>query len=116
MGTLRAPPPCKTFLNSPETTPKSCVASFLKQRKARIGHLALRKSLAEGNKNNAGVRSSQDGSSIIEGEKIADGLLLGTERDAVSGSVVGFHLTPPPGISIPLSWYSFVNCNRFVFY
>ncbi|KAE9464723.1 hypothetical protein C3L33_03360, partial [Rhododendron williamsianum] len=74
MGTLRAPPPlhpCTSFLNSPETTPKSCAASFLRQGKTKIGYLALRRSLADGNKNNGGVRSMQDGSSIIEGGKKA---------------------------------------------
>ncbi|KAI8565065.1 hypothetical protein RHMOL_Rhmol03G0231800 [Rhododendron molle] len=102
MGTLRAPPPlhpCTSFLNFPETTPKSCAASFLRQRKTKIGYLALRRSLADGNKNKGGVQSSQDGSSIIEVGKKAEGFLLGAERDAVSGSVVGFHLIPPPGDS-----------------
>ncbi|KAF7149286.1 hypothetical protein RHSIM_Rhsim03G0209200 [Rhododendron simsii] len=102
MGTLRAPPPlhpCTSFLNSPETTPKSCPASFLRQRKTKIGYLALRRSLADGNKNKGGVRSSQDGSSTIQGGKKAEGFLLGAERDAVSGSVVGFHLISPPGDS-----------------
>ncbi|KAG5558855.1 hypothetical protein RHGRI_008716 [Rhododendron griersonianum] len=76
MGTLLAPPPlhpCTSFLNSPETTPKSCAASFLRQGKTKIGYLALCRSLADGNKNNGGVRSMQDGSSIIEGGKKAEG-------------------------------------------
>jgi starch synthase len=106
MGTLRAPPPlhpCKSFLNSTDTTtttPKLGVCSSWRRRNTnKIGYLTLRRSVGDGSKA-GGFRSSQDGSSIIEDEKKGkkEGLLLGTERD-VTGSVVGFHLIPPSGDS-----------------
>lgn len=64
----------------------------LRRKTGIVYSLTLRKSVAESNE--GGIRSSQDGSSIVEHEK--DDLILGTERDS-SGSIIGFHVMPQSG-------------------
>lgn len=73
----------------------------LRRKTGIVYSLTLRKSVAESNE--GGIRSSQDGSSIVEHEK--DDLILGTERDT-SGSIIGFHVMPQSGIFFPLICYA----------